>query len=66
MMEEMTDKMKHIIIEQGKDVIVKQQEGTNKRGLPKNTLISTFKGPEGPKNAMDYLRQKFGLTIEES
>jgi hypothetical protein len=62
----MTDKMHIIIIEQGKDVIVKEQEGFNKNGLPKNTRISTFKTPNGPKNAMEYLRQKFGLTIEES
>jgi hypothetical protein len=59
----MTDKTKIILVERGQNVIIKEKEGLNKRGEPKQTRISNFKKPE---NALLYLKQKFGLTLTEN
>jgi hypothetical protein len=57
----MTDKTQILVIERDMDVIIKENEGQNKKGKPKQTRISTFGKPE---NAMRYLRQKFGIGVK--
>jgi hypothetical protein len=58
-----TDKTNIIVIEHGMNVIIKEKEGIDKRGEPKQIRISNFKNPN---HALNYLKQKFGLTVEES
>lgn len=58
----MTDKTQIYIIEHGADIIVKEKEGQNKMGIPKQQRISKFHKPE---NAIRYLKQKFGIIIEQ-
>jgi hypothetical protein len=58
----MTDKTSIIVIETGMDVLIKENEGIDKNGKPKQTRISNFKNPV---NAMTYLQQKFGLVAKE-
>jgi hypothetical protein len=62
-MEHMTDKTQIIVIEHGMNVIIKEKEGLTKKGEPKQIRISNFKNP---KNALTYLKEKFGLTAEET
>lgn len=57
-----TDKTNIIVIESGMNVIIKEKEGQDKSGKPKQTRISNFKTPS---NAMNYLQQKFGLIAKE-
>mgnify|MGYP006921467716 CR=1 FL=1 len=58
----MTDKTKIIVIEHGMNVIIKEKEGMDKKGEPKQVRISNFKNPN---HALNYLKQKFGLTATE-
>lgn len=46
---------------QSGNVIIKEKEGRKKNGDPKELRISQFKGSNGPVNAMNYLKEKFGI-----
>jgi hypothetical protein len=59
----LTDKTKILVIEHGMNVIIKEKEGIDKKGEPKQIRISSFKNPN---TALNYLKQKFGLTVDEA
>lgn len=46
---------------QSGNVVIKEKEGRKKNGDPKELRVSQFKGCNGPANAMNYLREKFGV-----
>jgi hypothetical protein len=57
----MTDKTHIYVIEPaepGSNVIIKEKEGVNKQGDPKQQRISKFSSPY---SAMKYLKEKFGI-----
>ena len=58
----MTDKTEIVVIERGMNVIiVKEKEGKNKKGEPKQTRISTFKQRSAVEDAINYLSQKLSV-----
>lgn len=55
----MTDKTTFYVVEQGRDIIIKEKEGVAKNGDPKQMRISKFKEPL---HVMNYFREKYGIS----
>lgn len=58
----MTDKTDIIIVERNMNVIIKEKEGTNKKGEPKQCRVSKFTGIFAVQNAVHYLEDKLSIN----
>jgi len=54
-------KTEYVVIEQGKNIIIKEKEGVMKNGDPRFVRVSNFKGKDAGANALNYLEQKLSI-----